>query len=248
MMNFWKDVYLFTTENISGYIKELDLNDKSLLTLGSSLDQAYNALLMGASQIDVFDINVNVEKFHKIKSKLILTYPRKDLYKQVFTAGFSNNGYNDSKGAFIDNIYLHNDENYELLRSKLLEDRISFINGNIFDIGDSLDGKTYDRMILSNVIQYLELYSINKNKYKVLENMFNTLNAHLSDDGIIQLLYYFNTKLINRQNSYDDFFDGYNLNRILNILSVDDKDKFSLIEFENDYAGKDAVVLYKKRS
>lgn len=248
MMNFSKDVYLFTTENISGYIKELDLNGKSLLTLGSSLDQAYNALLMGASQIDVFDINVNVEKFHKVKSKLILTYPRKDLYKQVSAAGFSNNGYNTGKDSFIDNIYLHNDENYELLRSKLLEDRISFINGNIFDIGDSLDGKTYDRMILSNVIQYLELYSINKNKYQVLKNMFNTLNAHLSDDGIIQLLYYFNTKLINGQNSYDDFFDGYNLNRILNILSIDDRDKFSLIEFDNDYAGKDAVVLYKKRS
>lgn len=248
MMNFKKDVYLFTTENISGYIEELDLNGKSLLTLGSSLDQAYNALLMGASKIDVFDINVNVEKFHKVKSNLILTYPRQDLYKQVFTSGFANNGYNDSKSAFIDNIYLHNDENYELLRSKLLEDRISFINGNIFDIGDSLDDKMYDRMILSNVIQYLELYSINKNKYKVLKNMFNTLNAHLSDDGIIQLLYYFNTKLINGYDSYDDFFNGYNLNRILNILSEDDRNQLNLIEFDNDYAGKDAVVLYKKRS
>lgn len=247
MMNFKKDVYLFTTENISGYINDMDLKDKTLLTLGSSLDQAYNALLMGASQIDVFDINVNVEKFHKIKSNLILTHPRKELYKQVFKSGFSNNGYNDSKGAFIDNLYLHSDDNYELLRSKLLEDRISFVNGNIFDIGNSLGKKIYDRMILSNVIQYLELYSINKNKYKVLKNMFSILKDHLNDEGIIQLLYYFNTKLINGQNSYDDFFDGYNLDRILNILSEDDRDNFSLIEFNNDYAGKDAAVLYKKR-
>ena len=101
--------------------------------------------------------------------------------------------------------------------------------------------------MLSNVIQYLEMYSINKNKYKVLKNMFSILKDHLSDEGIIQLLYYFNTKLINGQNSYDDFFDGYNLDRILNILSEDDRDNFSLIEFANDYAGKDAVVLYKKR-
>ena len=77
-MNFKKDIYLFTTENISGYINDMDLKDKSLLTLGSSLDQAYNALLLGASQIDVFDINVNVEKFHKVKSNLILTHPRKE--------------------------------------------------------------------------------------------------------------------------------------------------------------------------
>ena len=247
MMNFKKDVYLFTTENISGYIADMDLKDKSLLTLGSSLDQAYNALLLGVDKVDVFDINVNVEKFHEVKSKLILTHPRKDLYSQVFKSGFSNNGYNDSESAFIDNLYLHNDENYESLRSKLLEDRISFINGNIFDIGNSLGKKIYDRIMLSNVIQYLEMYSINKNKYKVLKNMFSILKDHLSDEGIIQLLYYFNTKLINGQNSYDDFFDGYNLDRILNILSEDDRDNFSLIEFANDYAGKDAVVLYKKR-
>ena len=247
MMNFKKDVYLFTTENISGYIADMDLKDKSLLTLGSSLDQAYNALLLGVDKVDVFDININVEKFHEVKSKLILTHPRKDLYSQVFKSGFSNNGYNDSESAFIDNLYLHNDENYESLRSKLLEDRISFINGNIFDIGNSLGKKIYDRIMLSNVIQYLEMYSINKNKYKVLKNMFSILKDHLSDEGIIQLLYYFNTKLINGQNSYDDFFDGYNLDRILNILSEDDSDNFSLIEFANDYAGKDAVVLYKKR-
>ncbi len=246
-MNFKKEVYLFTTENISGYIADMDLKDKSLLTLGSSLDQAYNALLLGVDKVDVFDINVNVEKFHEVKSKLILTHPRKDLYSQVFKSGFSNNGYNDSESAFIDNLYLHNDENYESLRSKLLEDRISFINGNIFDIGNSLGKKIYDRIMLSNVIQYLEMYSINKNKYKVLKNMFSILKDHLSDEGIIQLLYYFNTKLINGQNSYDDFFDGYNLDRILNILSEDDSDNFSLIEFANDYAGKDAVVLYKKR-
>ena len=246
-MNFKKEVYLFTTENISGYIADMDLKDKSLLTLGSSLDQAYNALLLGVDKVDVFDININVEKFHEVKSKLILTHPRKDLYSQVFKSGFSNNGYNDSESAFIDNLYLHNDENYELLRSKLLEDRISIINGNIFDIGNSLGKKIYDRIMLSNVIQYLEMYSINKNKYKVLKNMFSILKDHLSDEGIIQLLYYFNTKLINGQNSYDDFFDGYNLDRILNILSEDDRDNFSLIEFANDYAGKDAVVLYKKR-
>ena len=78
--------------------------------------------------------------------------------------------------------------------------------------------------------------------------MFSILKDHLSDEGIIQLLYYFNTKLINGQNSYDDYFDGYNLDRILNILSEDDnRDNFSLIEFNNDYAGKDAIVLYKKR-
>ena len=248
MMNFKKDVYLFTTENIAGYINDMDLKDKSLLTLGSSLDQAYNALLLGASKVDVFDINVNVEKFHEIKSSLILTHPRRDLYNQVINSSFSNDS--DFKGfrsAIKDNLYLQSDENYELLRNRLLENRLGFINGSIFDIGNSLDDKIYDRMILSNVIQYLEMYSIGKDKYKVLKTMFNTLKDHLSDEGIIQLLYYFNTRLINGQNSYDNFFSGYNLDKILDILSENDKDRFNLLEFDNDYVGKDGAVLYKKR-
>ena len=202
-MNFKKDVYLFTTENISGYINDMDLKDKSLLTLGSSLDQAYNALLMGVSQIDVFDINVNVEKFHKVKSNLILTHPRKELYKQVFKSGFSNNGYNDSKSAFIDNLYLHNDENYELLRSKLLEDRISFVNGNIFDIGNSLGSKIYDRIMLSNVIQYLELYSINKNdltqeKLAELVNVSTALIGNLESKKTYQGISIYNLYKISK--------------------------------------------------
>ena len=91
------------------------------------------------------------------------------------------------------------------------------------------------------------MYSINTDKYKVLKNMFETLKDHLNEEGIIQLLYYFNTYLINGYNNYDDFFDGYNLDKILDVLSEDDRDSFKLIEFSNDYVGKDAAVLYKKR-
>ena len=34
----FKLIYKFTTENISGYIKEFDFKKKSLLTVGSSVD------------------------------------------------------------------------------------------------------------------------------------------------------------------------------------------------------------------
>lgn len=48
--------YPFTTENISGYVKEFDLNNKSLLTLGSSGDQVINASLFNCKDIHVVDI------------------------------------------------------------------------------------------------------------------------------------------------------------------------------------------------
>ena len=170
---FKKDNYLFTTENIAGYINEMDVKDKSVLTLGSSLDQAYNALLLEAEELTVFDINVNIEMFHMIKKELILNYSRNDLYNNVIVSM----GVKDlDQLPSIQNkynLYMHNDDNYELLREKLLEKDISFINGDIFDIKDELKNKKYDRMILSNVIQYLELYSHNKNKFDILKKMFN---------------------------------------------------------------------------
>ena len=248
-MNFKEDLYPFTTESINRYIEAMNLKDKSLLTLGSSLDQAYNALLLGANKVTVFDINVNVEKFHKIKSNLILTCPRNELYSRVNNSSlFHDYSYSTEGSVYKCNLYMHSDDNYELLREKLTENEISFINGDIFDIKNSLDGNSYDRMILSNVVQYIGMYNRKKDVYKLLEKMFKTLKRHLNDDGIMQLLYFYNTKLIiDDDDDYDDFFDGYNLHKILKVLSNDDMDNFEFLEFKNDYLSKDAVVLYKKR-
>ena len=50
-------IYPFTTENINGYIDLFYLDDKSLLTVGSSGDQVINAIDKGCKNIDVVDIN-----------------------------------------------------------------------------------------------------------------------------------------------------------------------------------------------
>ena len=226
MITFTRDSYLFTTENIAGYINDMDLSNKSVLTLGSSLDQAYNSLLVGADDVTVFDINVNVEIFHKIKRDLILRYPKDYLYNNVLISyPIRESEQLPRPGSVYQyNLYMHSDENYDLLRDKLMyKDRnISFIIGNIFDINDELDGKKYDRIILSNVLQYLDLYCDKKDKFKVLKNMFLKLKDHLSDDGIMQLLYYYNTWVINSNSDYDDYDDGYNLDKVLDVLDIDD--------------------------
>lgn len=65
MKKLFSDVYPFTTEMISGYFDSIDSKDKDVMTAGSSLDQAYNAMLLGAKNITVYDINENVAKFGK---------------------------------------------------------------------------------------------------------------------------------------------------------------------------------------
>ena len=47
--------YLFTTEDIKSYMPNLE--GKKVLSVASSGDQYFNALLRGAKKVDLFDIN-----------------------------------------------------------------------------------------------------------------------------------------------------------------------------------------------
>ena len=50
-------VYPFTNENIAGYMKDLDLTNKKIITVAGSGDHVINAISRGATDITVFDIN-----------------------------------------------------------------------------------------------------------------------------------------------------------------------------------------------
>ena len=124
MAKLYQEVYPFTTEMIAEYFSELDFKDKKVLTVGSSLDQAYNALLLGAKNIVVYDINENVKQFGKLKRKLILTTPRKKLYDEVLKIEEDplSKDVLQKDLVYKINPYLKDDESYETLRRKLKEE------------------------------------------------------------------------------------------------------------------------------
>ena len=64
---FNRTMFPFTTENISGYIKNFDLKDKSLLTVGSSGDQIINAVLQGSKDITLYDIVPESKYYYYLK-------------------------------------------------------------------------------------------------------------------------------------------------------------------------------------
>lgn len=71
----WKyfyNIYPFTTENISGYIESFDLDGKSLLTVGSSADQTLNAVLLGAKDITLMDINPFAKYYLYLKMAAVM--------------------------------------------------------------------------------------------------------------------------------------------------------------------------------
>ena len=68
-MNGFEEIYPFTTENIAGYIDYFDLQDKSLLTVGSSGDQIINAAFKRAKDITLLDINPYAKYLIKLRIK-----------------------------------------------------------------------------------------------------------------------------------------------------------------------------------
>lgn len=73
--------YPFTTENISGYINEFDLKDKSLLTVGSSGDQIINGSLFGCHNIACLDICTYAKFYIYLKISCLLELDKKQFYK-----------------------------------------------------------------------------------------------------------------------------------------------------------------------
>ena len=78
-------LYPFTTENIAGYINEFNLKNKSLLTVGSSCDQSFNAILNGSKDINILDINPYVKYYYYLKKSALLTFD-KDKYLEFLSS------------------------------------------------------------------------------------------------------------------------------------------------------------------
>ena len=101
--------YLFTTENISGYMDSLDMEDKEVLTVIGSGDHILNAVLNGAKKIDAFDISVYAIMLYYLKEAAIKTLK-----------------YEEFKDYFFDESCPNNYMIYQKLREKLRPEALRF--------------------------------------------------------------------------------------------------------------------------
>ena len=157
-MGFFDKVYPFTTESISGYMKHMDVKDKSVLTVGSSMDQALNACLYGAKDITVMDISKTTKDYMLYKLYLILnTHSTDELYKAICNT----RDYKLSREELfgLDALrkmspYLESEETYNRLKENIMKSTFQFIHGDIFKMDQAVGNKKYDRIILSNVLYH----------------------------------------------------------------------------------------------
>ena len=93
--NKFKYLYPFTTENLAAYFNKFDLKDKSIMTVGSSGDQALNAILYDCKDISVIDLCPFAKEYFYLKKAAIEVFKRKD-YLKFFCYWNSNVKNNDN--------------------------------------------------------------------------------------------------------------------------------------------------------
>ena len=163
--NHFYNIYPFTTENISGYIDNFNLNGNSLLTVGSSGDQIFNAVLMGINDVAQVDINPFAKYYYYLKMACII-----ELNMDEFLLFLR---YKNYPKAFKDNVLVFNEYIFIKIR-----DTLKCINYDSFMFWDNLF-QLYPRDIVRD-----HLFSIDEREDKFIKSC----NLYLSDDKVYNKL------------------------------------------------------------
>lgn len=85
-INHFSRFYLFSNENLSGYLKGNDYVGKSAITVGSSGDQVFNLINYGCSNVTLYDINPNIKYYYDLKKAAIYGLDKQEFLE--FLSGF----------------------------------------------------------------------------------------------------------------------------------------------------------------
>ena len=80
-MGRFNSIYPFTSENIAGYMKDLDLTSKKVITVTGSTDHILNTILQGATEITTFDINPLTKPYMDLKISALKNLSYEDFIK-----------------------------------------------------------------------------------------------------------------------------------------------------------------------
>lgn len=287
--NGFHQYYPFTTENIADYINFFDLENKSLLTVGSSGDQILNAYLHGARDITLIDVNeyakfyiylkisailclnysefkefffeygngsyynkkrYSNETFSKLKSTLrLLDYESYLFFDELFTLfkgdEIKNNLSNieEERPKIITeyNVYLRDEEIYNILKHRLKGIYFNFYNENIYTT--NIDRK-FDNIFLSNLCTYCTPEELKKLVDKLSKN-------NLNENGKILFAYLYNVKF-NETYYEENWKEIYKMPVMKEIFK---EYIHEYLEIKGDYAimwdhpekKEDLVLIYKKK-
>ncbi len=152
----FSSMFIFTTENIKGYVNNIDVNGKTVLAPCASGDHAFESILKGATRVDMFDINIFAYQMVMLKAAAIKTLEREEFIdfflknkkkKSAFNRSVYTNkireALNDDSKLFWDHIYSYFKDTNKLRESALfLYDQ--YEHNSLTKINDYVKEEYYD--------------------------------------------------------------------------------------------------------
>lgn len=224
--NKFKYIYPYTTENIAAYMPYLDMAGKKALMVGSSGDQALNAILHDCKDIKILDMCPFTEEYYNLKRAAIEVLTRSE-----FLDFFSYNlmGMNKNKKDIF------NKQTYCLIREVLKGN-----NEAVAYFWDYLFNK-YSSMKIRKRLFQLDLCAVNQK---------TSFNEYLQDDSKYQEL---RKKLINSSVAFENanifsamFIGKYDIINISNILDYYGYESINglIRRLANNLTEEGKIVLY----
>ncbi|MBQ7240651.1 MAG: DUF3419 family protein [Bacilli bacterium] len=187
-MERFNSIYPFTTENIAGYMKDLDLTGKKIITVTGSSDHIINAILKGCRDITTFDINPLTKYYMDLKLKCIEKLSFND-FLDIFLYNTKNidrefierlNIDEESKNFWINNLEKYSN-NWQSLRKSNIFNNKYFNPKSKFYENLYLEESSYN--IVANNIKNTKIKFINKNliDLDITENYDYMFLSNISD-------------------------------------------------------------------
>lgn len=186
-------IYPFTTENITGYIDKFNLEGKSLLTVGSSCDQAINSSLKGCRDITILDICPYTEDYYHLKTSALEELDYDDFFRFLCHRGYYSILFDNfnalSKKSFQqikETLQSKSKESYNLWNTILSEYRGSRVRQRMFMLDeDSLYAiKGYNPYLQSESSYLQARESMKDTKVQIIEGDITKIDIPDTYDNI----------------------------------------------------------------
>lgn len=173
--DYFLKLYLMSTENLAGYLKNYNFKNKSILTTGSSADQIFNLISYGSLDIDHFDINPFVKYYYELKKSAILELNQKNYLK------FFNTNNSLNKRILNDKVY------YKL--SKNLSSDAKLFWDSLYNLFEPLEirEKLFFQETISNNASLLNNDYLSNEKYRSIRKNIEKINVNFINENVTKL-------------------------------------------------------------
>lgn len=137
-------VYRFTNENVTSYGTLYSLDNANVLSVLGSGDQYFTCILNGASEVDLYDINVQSWPYFVFKYYAIMILSFEEFFSLFVESYLNNEGLCDKVMNYLPmdvkkslNDFIHfNGKLSEMLLNDAMHDNRNFLNGRVIPYFD----------------------------------------------------------------------------------------------------------------